>query len=96
VLKQVSARLWGTTRETDIPVRIGGDEFSLLLRPIEKPSDAAAIAERIIKTMAAPFAIDGHQIQIGASVGIAVAPVAPAAVPGMRAAESAQQLKRAS
>ena len=74
LLKQASARLWGTTRETDILARLGGDEFSLLLRPIDKPSDAAAIAERIVKTMSAPFTIDGQQIAIGASVGIAVAP----------------------
>jgi diguanylate cyclase (GGDEF)-like protein len=74
VLKQASARLWGTTRETDLLARLGGDEFSLLLRPIDKPSDAAIIAERIVKTMTSPFAIDGHQITIGASVGIAIAP----------------------
>ncbi len=74
VLKQASARLWGTTRETDVLARLGGDEFSLLLRPIDKPSDAAAIAERIVKAMSTPFSIDGHQIVIGASVGIAMAP----------------------
>ncbi len=74
VLKQVSARLWGCTRETDLLSRLGGDEFSLLLRPVDRPGDAAAIAERIVKTMGAPFMIDGHQIIIGASVGIAVAP----------------------
>ena len=74
LLKQASARLWGTTRETDLLARLGGDEFSLLLRPIDKPSDAALIAERIVKTMSAPFNIDGHQIAIGASVGIAIAP----------------------
>ena len=74
VLKQVSARLWGTTRETDTLARLGGDEFSLLLKPIDKPADAAMIAERIIKTMASPFQVDGHQIAIGASVGIAMAP----------------------
>ena len=74
LLKQASARLWGTTRETDVMARLGGDEFSLLLRPIEKPSDAAMIAERIVKAMSSPFQIDGHQIAIGASVGIAIAP----------------------
>jgi diguanylate cyclase (GGDEF)-like protein len=74
LLKQASARIWGTTRETDLLARLGGDEFSLLLRPVDRPSDAAAIAERIVKTMTAPFMIDGHQIAIGASVGIAMAP----------------------
>jgi len=74
VLKQVSARLWGTTRETDILARLGGDEFSLLLRPVEHPADAARVAERIVKAIAAPFQIQGHHILIGASVGIAMAP----------------------
>ena len=74
VLKQVSARLWGSTRENDVLARLGGDEFSLLLRGIDKPADAAAIAERIIRTMSTPFSIDGHQVVIGASVGIAMAP----------------------
>ena len=74
VLKQASARLWGSTRETDMLARLGADEFALLLRPVERPADAAAIAERIVKTMAAPFTVDGHQIVIGASVGIAMAP----------------------
>ena len=74
VLKQASARLWGTTRETDMLARMGADEFALLLRPIDRPADAAAIAERIVRTMSAPFSIDGQQIMIGASVGIAIAP----------------------
>ena len=74
VLKQASARLWGNTRETDVLARLGGDEFSLLLKPVEKAADAAQIAERIVKSMSSPFNIDGHQIQIGASVGIAMAP----------------------
>jgi diguanylate cyclase (GGDEF)-like protein len=74
VLKQVSARLWGSTREDDVLARLGGDEFSLLLRSIDNPADAATIAERITRTMSTPFSIDGHQIVIGASVGIAMAP----------------------
>jgi diguanylate cyclase (GGDEF)-like protein len=74
LLKQASARIWGTTRDTDLLARLGADEFALLLRPVQKPAEAAAIAERIIKAMAAPFTIDGHQIGIGASVGIVMAP----------------------
>jgi len=74
VLKQVSARLWGTTRETDVLARLGGDEFCLLLKPIDGPREAATVAERIVKTIAAPFSIAGQQILIGASVGVALAP----------------------
>ena len=74
VLKQASARLWGATRETDLVARLGADEFVLLLRPVERPAEAAAVAERIVKSMAVPFSIDGQQIVIGASVGVAMAP----------------------
>jgi diguanylate cyclase (GGDEF)-like protein len=74
VLKQASARLWGTTRETDLLARLGADEFAILLKPIQRPADAASIADRIVKTMSVPFSIAGEQIVIGASVGIAMAP----------------------
>jgi len=74
VLQQASARLWGTTRENDVLARLGGDEYALLLRDVDKPADAAAIAERIVTVMSQPFGIEGHQVVIGASVGIAMAP----------------------
>ena len=74
LLKQVSARLWGTTRESDLLARLSADEFALLLRPVGRAADAAAMAERIVDTVSAPFSIEGRQILIGASVGIAMAP----------------------
>ncbi|MBN9316703.1 MAG: EAL domain-containing protein [Devosia sp.] len=74
LLQQVSARLWGATREDDVLARLGGDEFALLLRDIQSPGEAAAIADRIVKAMSNPFTIDGHQLVIGTSVGIAMAP----------------------
>lgn len=74
VIKQASARLWGTTRETDVLARLGGDEFALLMRPIDGPEIAAKVADRIIKAIGAPMHIGGQQIEIGASVGIAVGP----------------------
>jgi diguanylate cyclase (GGDEF)-like protein len=74
VIKQASARLWGTTRETDVLARLGGDEFALLMRPIDGADTAAKVADRIIKAIGAPMLIGGQQIEIGASVGIAVGP----------------------
>ena len=63
------------SREDDIVARLGGDEFAVLHGPHRRePDDAAALAERIVRAMAAPFDIDDHHILIGASVGIAVAP----------------------
>ena len=58
VLKQASARLWGTTRETDMLARMGADEFALLLKPIERAADAAAIADRIVKAIGMSFTIE--------------------------------------
>ena len=74
VIKQAAVRLWGTTRESDLLARLGGDEFALLLRPIDSADAAARAADRIIKAMRAPMNIKGQQIEIGASVGIAVGP----------------------
>ncbi|MGV8853492.1 MAG: putative bifunctional diguanylate cyclase/phosphodiesterase [Devosia sp.] len=74
VIKQASARLWGATRETDVLARLGGDEFALLMRPIDGSDAAARVADRIIRAIGAPMHIGGQQIEIGASVGIAVGP----------------------
>ncbi|QQR39150.1 putative bifunctional diguanylate cyclase/phosphodiesterase [Devosia rhizoryzae] len=74
VIKQAAVRLWGTTRETDLLARLGGDEFALLLRPIDGIDAAARVADRIVKAMRTPMNIGGQQIEIGASVGIAVGP----------------------
>jgi diguanylate cyclase (GGDEF)-like protein len=74
LLQQVSARLWGATRENDLLARLGGDEFALLLRDVDSPAEAAQIADRIVKALSNPFTIDGHQLVIGTSVGIAMAP----------------------
>jgi diguanylate cyclase (GGDEF)-like protein len=74
LIKQAAVRLWGTTRESDVLARLGGDEFALLLRPIASEADAGKVADRIIKAIASPFKIASHQIDIGVSVGIAIAP----------------------
>ncbi|WP_417307523.1 putative bifunctional diguanylate cyclase/phosphodiesterase [Devosia sp.] len=74
VLQQTSARLWGTSHENDLLARLGGDEFALMMRGVGSPAEAARTAERITKVMSEPFAIEGNQIVVGASVGIAMAP----------------------
>jgi diguanylate cyclase (GGDEF)-like protein len=74
VLADVGARLRDCCREGDEISRLGGDEFAVLTGPIESPRDAAAMAERIVRRMAEPFSVDGHNIIIGASIGIALAP----------------------
>jgi len=74
LLKIVAERLRGLVRETDTIARTGGDEFVIVQAPIADPAEATSLAERIIASMSEPFEIDGHQLVIGASIGIAVGP----------------------
>ncbi len=75
LLRLVAERLKQACREGDIVARLGGDEFAVLSGSLLHARDAATIAERIVREMAVPFDVDGHSVVIGASVGIAVAPV---------------------
>jgi diguanylate cyclase (GGDEF)-like protein len=74
LLKSVAERLRGCLRDTDILARLGGDEFVILQIAGEQPVGATALARRIIETIGSPFDLDGHRVDIGTSIGIAVAP----------------------
>jgi diguanylate cyclase (GGDEF)-like protein len=74
LLKNVADRLRGVARETDTIARMGGDEFVIVQAPIADPGDATSLAQRIISLLGEPFDIDGQQVMIGVSIGIAVGP----------------------
>jgi diguanylate cyclase (GGDEF)-like protein/PAS domain S-box-containing protein len=74
LLKQVTARLRALVRETDTIARMGGDEFAVLQTGITQPADATALALRIIEAVSEYYDLDGSQVVIGTSVGIAVGP----------------------
>ena len=74
LLRAVGDRLQASARPTDLVARLGGDEFAIVQAGIEQPSGATALATRLIAEIAKPFEIEGHQVVIGASVGISVAP----------------------
>ena len=74
LLKIVADRLRGLVRETDTIARMGGDEFVIVQAPIADPGDATSLAQRIIHLLGEPFDIDGQQVLIGVSIGIAVGP----------------------
>ena len=74
LLCAVAERLRGCLRDTDLVVRTGGDEFSIVQADVELPAGASTLAQRIIAAMNAPFDLGDHQVAIGTSVGIAIAP----------------------
>jgi diguanylate cyclase (GGDEF)-like protein/PAS domain S-box-containing protein len=74
LLKAVTDRLLNCIRKGDMVARIGGDEFAIVQSSLNQPSDAKALARRVITEVSRPYEIEGNRIVIGASVGIAVAP----------------------
>ena len=72
LLKAVADRLRDNVRKPDLVARLGGDEF-VVLQITPQPSQAAAeLASRLITSLSGPFVLNGHILEIGASVGIAV------------------------
>ena len=74
LLQLAAARLRDCVRETDVVARLGGDEFAIMQLAMEQPLSSTALAQRLLHVMSEPFEIDGHQVVIGTSVGIAIAP----------------------
>ncbi|WP_019624520.1 sensor domain-containing protein [Thioalkalivibrio thiocyanoxidans] len=75
LLAAIPKRLALRLRGEDTFARLGGDEFALLLGRIEHPEDAGTVAHDIISHLAAPFSLpSGHEVFIGASIGISVFP----------------------
>src|SRR5207244_151602 len=74
LLCAVATRLRGLAGPTDVVARFGGDEFVLLQRPVAGPDAAASLAGRIVEALAGTYEIDGHEVAIGATIGIAMAP----------------------
>jgi diguanylate cyclase (GGDEF)-like protein len=74
VLRQTAERLKACVRETDTVTRLGGDEFTIILAQIRSTRDPESVAEHILRAMAAPFVIAGHEHFVNASIGIALYP----------------------
>jgi diguanylate cyclase (GGDEF)-like protein len=74
LLKVVAQRLLGVVRPCDTVGRLGGDEFAIIqLCDSDQRSAAVALAQRLLTIISAPYQIDGHEIVIGTSIGIAMA-----------------------
>jgi len=73
LLVSVGQKLVECVRPGDTVARLGGDEFSVLLEDIKVTKDTLDVADRIHQVLSSPFMIEGHEIYIGVSIGIALA-----------------------
>ena len=74
LLKAVATRLLTCVRDTDTVARIGGDEFVIVVTDIQDPDDISVVAEKIQRSLAQPFYIEGKEVFITASIGISQYP----------------------
>lgn len=74
LLRAAANRLKDSVRGDDLLARLSGDEFAILVPMIEDTTSLKPFADRILELLASPFRIDGHEILISGSLGIAVAP----------------------
>ncbi|RME94484.1 MAG: diguanylate cyclase, partial [Alphaproteobacteria bacterium] len=74
LLIAVAERIRGCVREHDIVARLGGDEFAVLQASHNQPNDARRLAARLCEVLSEPISLSNHQVAVGASVGIALAP----------------------
>jgi len=74
LLLQVAQRLSASLDERDTISRQGGDEFAILIRGHGAPARLATIAQRLINAISHPFIVAGHELRVGASIGICTYP----------------------
>jgi diguanylate cyclase (GGDEF)-like protein/PAS domain S-box-containing protein len=74
LLMQVGPRLRNQIRASDTVARLGGDEFAILLPSIPDAESAIATGKKLVRALEAPFIVEEHAFEIGASIGIALFP----------------------
>ncbi len=72
LLVEIAVRLASFLRPGDTLARLGGDEFGILVSDAPSVSDALHVAERVQERLKVPFAVDGRQLEVSASIGIAL------------------------
>jgi diguanylate cyclase (GGDEF)-like protein/PAS domain S-box-containing protein len=74
LLQQVAGRLKECLRKGDTLARQGGDEFTIVLPELRDRDDARQVADKFLECLHLPFDLDGHEVHISASIGIAIYP----------------------
>lgn len=74
LLKSLARRVRGSLRQSDLLVRLSGDEFVIVLEGLESDAGPDRVAQKILDDVMRPFAIENHEVQVSASLGYAVFP----------------------
>ncbi len=74
LLRIVADRLRSCVRATDTVARLGGDEFAILLDNLARPERAAVVARKILEALEPPIGLEGKEVRIGGSLGVALYP----------------------
>jgi diguanylate cyclase (GGDEF)-like protein len=74
LLQEVARRLRATLRDDDTVARVGGDEFQVLACDVAGATDAARIAEKLMRALGEPFTLQGQELHVTASVGVSLFP----------------------
>ncbi len=74
LLRLVAKRLRSLLRQQDVVARLGGDEFAMLIAPSPERENLGQMGKRIVDLLGRPYLIDGHLVNVGASIGVAQAP----------------------
>lgn len=72
LLTEVAERVEACLRPGDTVARLGGDEFAILVDDIQTPETAVVVTQRVFEAMDAPFVLEGKELLVRASVGIAI------------------------
>ena len=73
LLRIVAGRMGSAVRAGDTVARMGGDEFAVLIEGADAPEAAEGLAKRLVDLIGRPYIVEGHMIDIGVSVGVALA-----------------------
>jgi diguanylate cyclase (GGDEF)-like protein len=74
ILRHVAKRLLSCIRKSDTVVRMGGDEFTILMEESRNINDIASVSKKILEELSLPFECEGHEILLTASIGISIFP----------------------
>jgi diguanylate cyclase (GGDEF)-like protein/PAS domain S-box-containing protein len=74
LLQEVSTFLFNAVRQDDTVARVGGDEFVLVLEDVGEPEHVGVIAQKLLSSLDQPILLDGHEVNVTASLGICLYP----------------------